>query len=84
MRWAPRLDAIRTAQPSGTEPPARVWTTQKIVPAVTPAQRVAVLRNARLCHTLPHRWWPLGKYGQLCLRCSLYRRDPTAPDHGQG
>lgn len=84
MRWTPRLDAVRHAQPPGTEPPARVWTTQKIVPAVTHEQRTALRRHARLCRELPHRWWPLGHFGQLCLRCSLYQRAPSAPDRGQG
>lgn len=49
-----------------------------------PPHRRAHGRHARLCAGWPHRWWPLGRYGQLCLRCSLYRRDPTSPDHGQG
>lgn len=64
--------------------PASTHNTQKVVPPVRPEHRVAPRRHARLCAGWPHRWWPLGKYGQLCLRCSFYRRDPTAPDHGQG
>lgn len=23
----------------------------------------------------PHRWWPVGRRGAVCLRCSEYRRD---------
>lgn len=66
------------------EEPVRAHATFKAVPPVRPEHRVASRRHARLCATLPHRWWPLGHYGQLCLRCSLYRRDPSAPERGQG
>ena len=29
---------------------------------------------ARLCRDMPHRWYPVGNTGQLCLLCSMYRR----------
>lgn len=54
--------------------------------------RSAVARNAALCAGIgpfvaammgvkatkpqPHVWWPVGRRGQLCLRCSAYERDP--------
>lgn len=54
--------------------------------------RSAIARNAALCAGVgpfvaammgvkavapqPHRWWLVGRRGQLCLRCSAYERDP--------
>lgn len=57
---------------------------RKVVADVRPDERAGPRRHARLCADTPHRWWPLGHFGQLCLRCSLYRRDRAAPERGQG
>ena len=34
------------------------------------------VRFARLCREMPHRWWPMGRHGKLCLRCSQHVSDP--------
>lgn len=54
-------------------------------------ERSAPIRNKALCAGVdpfvarmtgalpakpqPHYWWPVGRRGALCLRCSEYRRD---------
>ena len=57
---------------------------RKVVADVRPEERAGPRRFARLCAATPHRWWPVGHFGSLCLRCSLYRRDQSAPERGQG
>ncbi len=56
----------------------------KAVEPIPAAQRHGPIRWRLLCAHQPHHWWPVGRYGQLCLRCSLYLRDRDTPDHGQG
>lgn len=57
---------------------------RKVMADVRPEERAAPRRYARLCAETPHRWWPVGHFGSLCLRCSCYLRDRTAPERGQG
>lgn len=60
------------------------------VPEVDVVNRSAPLRNRALCAGVdrlvaavvgikaqppqPHHWWPVGRRGQLCLRCSRYEK----------
>ena len=35
---------------------------------------VAAVAGVKAVRPQPHRWYPVGRRGQLCLRCSCYDR----------